>query len=306
MSAPTAAELKIELIGKYSAVLSAIEVALGSLLHAFHVPFAGNFLSLNQGYLLCRASLESRERGLDSISYSISNVTAVLKSLAPAGKKLGPMLSLSMQGLLFFMGEGIFGANLFGLSLGMGLLSLWTFIQPIITYYLFFGAELWKAFLYLFEKTVPFTGLGLRELILVLAGVVFLKLLVALALVVVVLRSRGKAGFQEKLLSLAKERGLNVMKEGCAPSKSSAVRLAIGDLFRPLFLVSLGITGFFLYFSQHSQGERFWIFMRPIGSGEITSSLILGECIITFFSMASGTPAVLPTSQNSTRPVLSE
>ena len=50
---------RIELIGKYSAGLSLIEVALGSLLHALHIPFAGNFLSLNQGYLLCRAALEA-------------------------------------------------------------------------------------------------------------------------------------------------------------------------------------------------------------------------------------------------------
>src|SRR4051812_39288335 len=105
---------RIELVGKYSAALSLIEVALGSLLHAFYVPFSGNFLSLNQGFLLCRASVEAKERKLGRVGYGISNVSAVLKSLAPAGKKLGPMLSLSMQGLLFSSGEILLGANLAG------------------------------------------------------------------------------------------------------------------------------------------------------------------------------------------------
>jgi len=260
-------ENRIELIGKYSAILSVIEVALGSMLHAFHVPFAGNFLSLNQGYLLCRASLEARSKELGPVGYSVSNVTAVLKSLAPAGKKLGPMLSLSMQGLLFASGESIFGANVVGLSVGMALLSLWTFVQPLITYYLFFGAELWKALHYLFEKTVPYTGLELRELAWILGGIVLLKLTVAVALAVFAWRTKGRADFQDKLLQLAGDRGVKPLEGEAPPSRGRAIRLAVGDLFRPLFLVSLGITAFFLFFSQHSQGERLWILMRPLAIG---------------------------------------
>ncbi len=258
---------KIELIGKYSAILSVIEVALGSMLHAFHVPFAGNFLSLNQGYLLCRASLEAKSLDLGSVGYGVSNVAAVLKSLAPAGKKLGPLLSLCMQGLLFSTGEAIFGANLLGLSVGMALLSLWTFLQPLITYYLFFGAELWKALMYLFEKSVPYTGLSLEQLAWVLAVIVGLKMLAGVALAVFAWKTQGHAGFQDQLLRLAGEQGVSPLEGGEAPSRVKALRLAIGDLFRPLFLVSIAITAFFLYFSQHTQGERFWILLRPVAIG---------------------------------------
>lgn len=259
-------EARIELVGKYSAILSVIEIALGSLLHAFHIPFSGNFLSLNQGYLLCRASLEAKEKNLGAVSYSVSNVAAVLKSLAPAGKKLGPMLSLSMQGLLFAVGEGIFGANLLGLSLGMALLSLWTFIQPLITYYLFFGSELWKALLYLFEKTVPYTGFGLSTLAWILAGIVLLKMLAAISLAFFAWKTQGNAGFQEKLLRIAGERGPTPL-EGEAPTKRKALLLAVKDLFRPLFLISLAITAFFLYFSQHGDGQRYWVLLRPLAIG---------------------------------------
>lgn len=260
---------RVEILGKYSAMLSVIEVALGSLLHALHVPFAGNFLSLNQGYLLCRASLEARERGTAPVGYGVSNVAAVLKSLAPAGKKLGPMLSLSMQGLLFAVGEALFGANVVGLGLGMALLSLWTFLQPLITYYLFFGNELWKALHYLFEKSVPYTGLSLRDLGLILAGVVLVKMAAAVGLAWLACRSSGKGeltAFQDKLLGLAKEKGASPL-EGEAPTRLGALRLAVRDLFRPLFLISLAITAFFLAFSQHSHGERFWILLRPLAIG---------------------------------------
>lgn len=259
-------EARVEIMGKYSAMLSVIEVALGSVLHALHVPFAGNFLSLNQGYLLCRASLEAKEKGVGTVGYGVSNVAAVLKSLAPAGKKLGPMLSLSMQGLLFSLGEGLFGANLIGLGLGMALLSLWTFLQPLITYYLFFGNELWQALNYLFEKSVPYTGLSLRDLAFILAGVVLVKMTAAVGLAWFACRSKGNSQLQDQLLALAKEKGVSPL-EGVAPSRLGALRLAALDLCKPLFLISLAITAFFLFFSQHSQGEKFWILLRPIAIG---------------------------------------
>lgn len=259
---------RVELVGKYSAALSLIEVALGSVLHSFHIPFSGNFLSLNQGFLLCRASIEAKEQGLRPVSYSISNVAAVLKSLAPAGKKLGPMLSLSAQGLLFFLGEALLGANLVGWMFGMALLSLWTFVQPLLTYYLFFGRELFQALAYLLEKTLPSWGLGMRELLWIFAAVVAAKVLAGIVLAGVAWWMRGRVSFQEKLLQLASEKGVSPL-EGEAPTQAAALKLAVRDLFRPLFLASLAVTAFFLYFSDHSYSQRFWILLRPLAIGFI-------------------------------------
>ena len=257
---------KIELVGRYSAALSLIEVALGSVLHAFHVPFSGNFLSLNQGFLLCRASVEAREEGLGSVSYGISNVSAVLKSLAPAGKKLGPMLSLSMQGFLFSAGEVLLGANLAGWMLGMALLSLWTFLQPLVTYYLFFGAELFRAVDYLVKKTLPWTGLGWREIAWIFGALVLMKMCTALFLAWAAWRSRGRSELQDRLLALAGEQGARPL-EGEAPTRKAAVKLALRDLFRPLFLVSLAATVFFLFLSEHSAAEKVWVLLRPLAVG---------------------------------------
>jgi hypothetical protein len=257
-------EEKISKVGKYAASLSLIEVALGSLLHSFRIPFSGNFLSLNQGYLLCRASLECKGSAV-SVAYTISNVSAVLKSLAPAGKKLGPMLSLSMQGFLFSFGLWVGRETLLGMIFGMILLSFWTLLQPLLTYYLFFGSELFAAFAYLFQKTLPYHGLSLRQLSFLLFFVVALKASIAGALAIFAWKSIGKKTWQDALLEFAKKKGAKPL-EGKGKAGSPLI-LALKDLLHPLFLVSLLATGFFLFFSQHEAGEKIWIMLRPLAIG---------------------------------------
>lgn len=262
---------KIEIVGHYGATLSLIEVGLGSLLHAFKIPFSGILLSLNQGFILCRAAILSREIPQNVwTTYSISNVAAVLKSLSPAGKKLGPMLSLSMQGLLFNIGILVFGTNPVGLCVGMALLSVWTFLQPLVTYYLFFGKELINAVEYLYEKTLPYHGLKAELLLWIFLGLVIVKMLVAMILAIVAWRTRGETiygkNYEEGLIKLARDKGAKIADER---KSGNAVWLAFKDLFRPLFLVSLATTGVFLYFSQHDYAKTAWYLLRPIALGFI-------------------------------------
>lgn len=253
---------RVQLVGKYAASLALVEVALGSLLHSFRVPLSGTFLSLNQGLFLSRAAIEAKHLpGAKRLPYLVSNVTAVLKSLAPAGKKLGPMLSLSMQGLLFTAGVQSFGINFAGLAAGMALLSLWTFLQPVITYYLFFGSELIAAFHYLFEKTLPYHGLALRDLAWILAGAVLLKVAAAVGLAAFVWKKGGDVRLQERLLEFARRSGVKPLEK----KKGSPFWLALKDLFHPLFLISFAATALFLFYSQ--RGENAWILLRPLAVG---------------------------------------
>lgn len=262
---------KIEIVGHYGATLSLIEVGLGSLLHAFKVPFSGQLLSLNQGFILCRASILSK--GLPKnqwTTYSISNVAAVLKSLSPAGKKLGPMLSLSMQGLLFNLGILIFGTNPVGLCIGMALLSIWTFLQPLVTYYLFFGNELISAAEYLYEKTLPYHGLKVESLLWIFVGLVVTKMLAAVILGIVAWRTQGETiygkDYEEGLINIARKKGIKISDE---KKSGNPAWLAFKDLFRPLFLISLAMTGAFLYFSQHDYAQIGWYLLRPLAIGFI-------------------------------------
>src|SRR5690606_26186631 len=82
----------------------------------------------------------------------VSSVTSIMKALAPVGKKLGPMISISMQGFLYMLGILSFGRGLFGQMLGMALLSVWAFIQPLITFFIIYGQDLTSAIAYFNEK----------------------------------------------------------------------------------------------------------------------------------------------------------
>ena len=119
------------LVSYYATIQSLVEVGLGSFLHAFHIPFSGHALSLNQGLILTQAcqKTESRKEAVTATN-GIAIITAILKSLSPMGKRLTPMLAISMQGFLFSLGILILGNNILGMILGISLLSLWGFAQP--------------------------------------------------------------------------------------------------------------------------------------------------------------------------------
>ena len=261
----------VEIIGQYGATLSIIEVGLGSMLHALHIPMSGSLLSLNQGYILCRAAITAKEQNRRSwVPYNVSNVAAVLKSLSPAGKKLGPMLSLSMQGLLFNSGTFIFGVNPIGLSAGMITLSVWTFLQPIITYYLFFGEKLFTAAEYLYKKTLPFHKLNPENLFWIFLLLVITKMIVACALAIIAWRRKNQSlyvkNFEEDFHRFAKEK--MSMKNLDATTKNP-VLLAVKDLARPMFLISLAMTALFLYFTNNDNSQIALYLIRPIAIGFI-------------------------------------
>ena len=243
---------RIEILGKYGAILSMIEVGLGSFLHTLKVPFIGYFLSLNQGYLLCRLVMTSTDIWAP---YNVSNIAAVLKSLSPSGQKFGPMLSLSMQGLLFNIGTILFGPSLLGLALGMVLLSVWSFIQPVLTYYLFFGSELFLALEFLYKKTFPYHGLQVETLKIILIGMIVLKFILAIGLAVFAFRTKGKSQVQDRFMDTPQYHSKPLL------------RLLLKDLTAPLFIISLLLTTLFLYHSQKSPEEIIWYLLRPLAVG---------------------------------------
>lgn len=136
-----------------SVILGAIEVFLGSFLHLFKVPFSGHFLSLNQGAYLTRIARldENRIRNAKSI-VQISMVVSMMKALAPTTKKLGPMISILMQGWLYSFGFLLGAGTVLGQMLGLGLLSLWAFVQPLVTFFIMYGVDLKEAFVFFVNK----------------------------------------------------------------------------------------------------------------------------------------------------------
>ncbi|MES2965205.1 MAG: hypothetical protein V4760_15070 [Bdellovibrionota bacterium] len=241
-------------------ILSAVEVGLGSLLHAFHVPLAGQCLSINQAFLLSRAVSKNRgERSARTMPSSVSNIAAILKSLSPAGKKLTPMLAISAQGFLMSLGTLLFGANVLGCAVGSVLLGFWAFLQPIAFYYLLFGEVLVQAGQYY---------LGEQNLALAVVAAFTVKSLACLAAAIgafalprtIVLR------YEQRMI----EAGEKLRERVSTPEARSFRRnvvLSFRDLLNPIFLVSIAMTCFFFYFAQKDSAQAIWAALRPVALG---------------------------------------
>lgn len=240
-------EATIPQIGIHAAALTFSELGIGSTLHALHIPFAGTILSLNQIFLLTRhLCLSSNQR--DFSPFIISSHAALLKSLAPMGKKLTPMLAICMQGLLYNLGTFCFGNNLAGRWVGGILASLWSFCQQLILYSLLFGEALFQAFdAHRFMEGI-FWGILIGKVVLTTL-VIFLTPLLPIS------------RFEQYLRFLSKT------AESKRTVRQSFLRQAFSDLCKPLFLFSILITTCFFYYSEGISKALLWGVVRPIGLG---------------------------------------
>lgn len=260
--------------GKDAAILSLIEIGLGSLLHSFRVPMTGFFLSLNEGFILSRTTLSQRGQKGDRFSpLVVSNIAALLKSLSPAGKKLTPMLAISAQGFLFAWGTLIFGANLVGILVGSVIASLWSFAQPVLIYLMIFGRTFVDVVGYYYKEFQQIFDFPLERLLFVLVAFVLLKVVLAIALAFVAyfLPEHIFSKYQNKMLKMAAKKtspSVNVK------SGRSAIVLAMRDLWNPLFIVSLALTLVFFMAVESSGVAIFWGLMRPIAIGFILFYLV--------------------------------
>lgn len=244
--------MKTSEIGKNAATLSLIEVGLGSLLHGLKLPFSGHVLSLNQSFILTRATLASGERRDAAV---ISTTAAILKSLSPAGKKLTPMLAIAMQGQLYYVGLLLAGTGVLGQLLGSLLLSLWGFLQPLAVYYVLYGEALVTV---VEQLTKDSNGLWWVTGILVA-----LKLILSLG--VVVLAHRLSEHKVERLVEWARSQK-TAKPQAPAPS---ALKGAVRDLSSPLFVISWLVTAGFYFYAQSAIATSVWVLLRPLAVGFI-------------------------------------
>ena len=242
--------------------LTAIELGLGSFLHAFKIPFTGHFLSLNQGFFLSSmvrtlSTTTNKSRfELSQLTFETSIMTALLKSFSPAGQKWGPMLSISLQGVFYSVGIFIFGANIIGSLIGILLLSLWAFIQPLITLIISFGfSDLQKVYLFYVQRLETDYHVSSQSLKLTVMVFIFIKFLLATITVIAAycLKPQKIKALQEKIINrkkieLTQHRG-----------EVSVHKKVFKDVTRPLFLVSFFPIKILSLFSCNSSLKLFLI-----------------------------------------------
>jgi len=265
-----------DIASRYALQLSLIEIGLGSFLHAFHIPFSGFFLSLNQCFILNRAILHSQSSPPPSpfLPMAISNTAAVMKTLSPYGKKFTPMLALSMQGLLFNLGPLIFGKNFLGRCIGSLLLSLWPMIQPLLIYGIIYGSILISMsdfYNQLIAKLPFFNDLNVQTIVL---GFIFVHLALSLGvcLLACLLPAKVLDRYDQFLISYSSH-----VKTSSGAFKNTFLgkcRGVLKDFCSPIFLVSLILSGFFFYATVHSLGAFFFYFFRLIAIAFLTFFLL--------------------------------
>lgn len=247
------------LISYYATLQSLVEVGLGSFLHAFHIPFSGHALSLNQGLILTQACQKTNSRKEAMIATNgISIITAVLKSLSPIGKRLTPMLAISMQGFLFSIGIFIFGNNILGILLGISLLSLWSFCQPLLFAYLFFGEKLFIAAQKLWLDTAEKLSLPPEYGLNILLAFVAFKLL--LGCIIAIIGWKYPTWITEKYFTkIMKYKDFTT--QNIANRKSvSATRGALKDILNPWMILSLALTITFMVLTEKSDYFQVFIY----------------------------------------------
>ncbi len=137
------AELKDwEIVGSWGAASGALECSLGTYLHAARFPFTGTVMGSAQAATL---SIASRNLGRKEFLAWISIISAGLKAFAPDGTRIGPMIAIAMQGLLFTIGAMIGRWSRFGFYLGAFLVGLWAALQGFFIQLVLLGGSLDRA-----------------------------------------------------------------------------------------------------------------------------------------------------------------
>lgn len=290
MSEKKATPHSLDIASRYAIQLSLMEIGLGSLLHAFHIPFSGFFLSLNQCFVLNRVLLSQTSTFFASLflPMTISNTAAVIKTLSPYGKKFTPMLAISMQGLLFNLGTLLFGNNLLGRCIGSLLLSLWPMVQPALIYGIIYGNILLNMGVYynqMIDKLPLFGNITIQVLI---GAYIFIHMFLSLS--VCLLTYFLPTSILNKYDRCITSYSSSHLKPVANSSKITIAQKLKGvwkDFTSPLFLLSLILSGFFFYATLNSLGSFCLIFFRLIAVAFLTFFLIRSisiEWCARFFS----------------------
>lgn len=118
---------------------AASEIVLGSFLHNLRIPLRGHFLTLVAVVLL---SAIHRRADLRRVAARAGLVAAVLKSVSPSAVLLGPMLAITMEGLLFGLGLRLVRHRLVAVGLAGALAMSWTFCHRLLSLLVVFGWDL--------------------------------------------------------------------------------------------------------------------------------------------------------------------
>jgi hypothetical protein len=286
-----------------AAYLSSVELSLGSALHSFKVPMAGQALSLHQIYFLNCYTYALKDK---SLPLTVSTLVSIMKSLSPAGKRLTPMLAISMQGFLLSLPLFLFGISRSTLVLGSIMAGAWSFAQPLLISYVFLGDIFADALNFAKQTLNNSAYLQPHVIIFLFSSLVLTKLCLAvLASLVATRNPHSVQRYNEQISSLKKwlstkisiankrsnpdiddhkqhrplkqntiQQTSTLSNKDFSSDKFKAIKKTLKDTFQPMMIVSLVLCWVYLYFAKHSLSEKIWLGLRPIATAFIVFYLL--------------------------------
>lgn len=140
----------------FGALWGALEITLGSFLHATRIPLAGVIMSAMAVAVLVAASMLIRRPWF---ALRAALICAAVRALSPEGVMPGPMTAIVWQGLLVSTLFLLVRHPLITGLLAGPIATLSTQVQALVTRLVFFGIDLWDLFLSLLRKSEELLGL---------------------------------------------------------------------------------------------------------------------------------------------------
>lgn len=166
-------------IAVFGALWGALEISLGSVLKALHLPLSGALLATAGLTIALIARLFVPRPGA---TLFVGVVATILKLFSIGGVVLGPMIGIMAEAILAEIVLSLFGrprrsAFLVAGALGVG----WTVVQPFVTGALLFGRAMVEVWLNLVNQGTQLLGLPANTAVLAAALLVALHLLLGAA-----------------------------------------------------------------------------------------------------------------------------
>ena len=231
-------------IGRFGAVMAAIEVVFGSILLGMRIPIGGYILSFVQNFLLIQFGkrLEHKTR-----IFWISFISAAFKSLSPAGGKFKPMFAIFMQGLMFQLPVTVMGWNFLSVLTGSLLLGLWTMIHDLLFQYIKYGGNVIVIYLAISKFLETKFALTIDNQLAVIIAIISLRLFVGVLIAILGFFMDFTLFHEESNTSgdpKPQHSGINLLGINISLKRESwkeNLRLSTRDLARPVFLLPLFI-----------------------------------------------------------------
>lgn len=163
----------------FGALWGALEISLGSVLKALHLPLGGALLATAGLVIALIARLFVPRAGA---TLFVGVVATILKLFSIGSVLIGPMIGILAEALLAEVVLTLAGRPRRGAFLLAGALGVsWTVAQPFVTGALLFGRDMLEVWLDLADQATGLLGLPVSAALLAAGGLIGLHLLLGAA-----------------------------------------------------------------------------------------------------------------------------